>query len=61
MKRKIVLTAGQREPGGWDSCKRTPKAVILLTVPTGPIKGETGGAVSTGESRYLQDGGPREG
>ena len=63
VKGKIVLTAGQREPegGDWDSCTRTPKAVILLTVPTGPIKGENGGAVSARESRYLQDGGATRG
>ena len=53
--------AERAREGGWDSCTRTPKAVILLTVPTGPIKGENGGAVSAGEGRYLQDGGPREG
>ena len=59
--RKTVQAAGQRGPNGGLGQLLNTQAVILLTVPSGPIKGETGGAVPTEEGRYLQDGGPLEG
>ena len=48
--------------GGWDSCyKDTQSGEPADSTHRTNLKDETGGAVSTGESRYLQDGGPREG
>ena len=48
--------------GGWDSCyKDTQSGDPADSTHRTNLKDETGGAVSTGESRYLQDGGPREG
>ena len=61
MKGRLSKQLGRGDQTGGLGQLLNTQAVILLTVPSGPIMSDTDGAVLTEGNRYLKDGGPLEG